>query len=79
MAQQPTAAGALYPNLKSGTPEPVQRRHGHDNGIAQTMYPRPKAQPPNPARESLRRHLQEAARGLDEIGDENRRSNENDN
>ena len=60
MAQQPTAASALYPHLKSGTPEPVQRQHGHDNSIAQTMYPRPPTRPTNPHREALLRHLKEA-------------------
>jgi hypothetical protein len=59
MAQQPRAAGALYPHLKSGTPE---RRPERNQSIGQAMWPTlgPQPQPPiNPARENLLRNLRE--------------------
>jgi hypothetical protein len=36
----PSAAQALYPHLKAGTPEPVQQRR-KPNSLAEAMWPRP--------------------------------------
>jgi hypothetical protein len=48
MTQQPTAAGALYPHLKSGTPQRPQRRAAQS--ISEAMFPNlaraPKPRPP---------------------------------
>lgn len=67
MAQQPTAASALFPNLKSSTPSIVERRH-EPASVADAMYAHlnpPPPKPENPNRESLRRHLQEAVENIE--------------
>jgi hypothetical protein len=46
MPQLPSAAQSLYPHLKSGAREPVERRQG--GSIAEVMYPRPKPPLRNP-------------------------------
>jgi hypothetical protein len=47
MTRLPSAAAALYPNLKTGTPSIVQRR-SEPASVAEAMYPRPKPPPRNP-------------------------------
>lgn len=66
MAQQPTAAGALYPHLKSGTPE--RRPERNTSSIGEAMWPTlgPQPKPPtNPYRELLLRGLKEANANID--------------
>jgi hypothetical protein len=46
-----SAAQSLYPHLKSGTPDPVERRQG--GSIAEALYPRPKPPLRNPYLESM--------------------------
>jgi hypothetical protein len=46
-----SAAAALYPHLKSGTPDVVQ--HGRRDSVADAMYPRPKPPPKNPYLEPM--------------------------
>lgn len=65
MAQQPTAAAAIFPHLKIGTPE---RRPERNQSIAETMWPTlgPQPKPPtNPYRESLLRGLRELNARID--------------
>jgi hypothetical protein len=47
MTRPPSAAAALYPGLKTGTPDPVQRRERNES-VASAMYPRPKPPLKNP-------------------------------
>jgi hypothetical protein len=66
MAQQPTAAGAIFPHLKSSTPSIVERRH-EPASVADAMYAHLKPPPPKPAnayRESLIRNLRETVARL---------------
>jgi hypothetical protein len=58
MAQpKPSAAGALYPHLRSAAREPSTQRQ--PKSLADAMYPRPQAKPPNPYRDLLLRNLRE--------------------
>ena len=60
--QPPTAALSLYPHLKSGVPEPVQR-HDHTGSIADAMYPSLVAKPkPAPNRSHQSADMSLAAR-----------------
>jgi hypothetical protein len=52
MTRPPTAAAALYPHLKSGTPDVVQRR-SEPASVAAAMYPRPRPKPKNPYLEPM--------------------------
>jgi hypothetical protein len=49
MTRPPTAAAALYPGLKTGTPDVVGRRQ--QGTVADAMYPHLKPPPPKPIRE----------------------------
>jgi hypothetical protein len=51
MRRPPTAAEALFPHLKSGTPDVVQQRQR--GTIADAMYPRPKPPLKNPYLEGM--------------------------
>ena len=62
MPQHPTAAEALYPNLKSDERSEQQRP---ESSLAEAMYPRPQVKPSNPQRELLLRHLKEANAAID--------------
>jgi hypothetical protein len=42
--REPTAAQALYPHLRQGTPEPVNQRR-IPNSVADAMYPRTQPEP----------------------------------
>jgi len=58
---EPTAAAALYPHLKTGTPDVVQRPKRNEN-VAQAMWPSlaPRAQrrlSPDELREAWHEHL----------------------
>jgi hypothetical protein len=55
--EPPSAAAALYPHLKAGTPSEVEPRRTPT--LAEAMYPRPKPPTPNPYREILLRNLRE--------------------
>jgi hypothetical protein len=46
MTRPPTAAEALFPHLKSGTPDVVQQRRR--GAVADAMYPHLKPPPPKP-------------------------------
>jgi hypothetical protein len=46
-----SAAASIYPNLPSGTPEPVKRRQ--TGSIAEALYPRPKPPLKNPYLEPM--------------------------
>jgi hypothetical protein len=52
MTRSPTAAGALYPHLKSCTPDVVQRRQ--QGSVADAMYLHLKPPQPKPPPESNR-------------------------
>jgi hypothetical protein len=52
MTRLPSAAAALYPHLKSGTPDVVQRRP-EPASVAAAMYPRPKPPLRNPYLEPM--------------------------
>jgi hypothetical protein len=59
------AAGQIWPNLQSDEPPKQQRAQSSLAGAMwPSLGPQPKP-PPNPARESLRRHLQEAVANID--------------
>jgi hypothetical protein len=65
MTRPPSAAQALFPNLKTGTPDVVQQRH--QGTVADAMYSHlkpPPSTPPNPYRDSLLKHLRELNRQL---------------
>jgi len=49
--REPSAAQALFPNLKSGTPPVVERRS--EPSIADALYPRPKPPLKNPYLEPM--------------------------
>jgi hypothetical protein len=53
-----SAAASIYPHLPSDKPV-APSWTGRTESVASAMYPRPKAQPPNPQRESLLRNLRE--------------------
>jgi hypothetical protein len=57
MPKQPTAAQALFPHLRQGTPPEVEQRR--QPSIAEAMYPRPKDRrlSPDELREAWHDHL----------------------
>jgi hypothetical protein len=64
MTQQPTAAGALYPHLKSGTPDVVERRR-EPNSVADAVYSHLRPTPPRPAwQERYRQSLLDGLRQM---------------
>jgi hypothetical protein len=67
MAREPTAAQALFPHLRQGTPDPVEQQRPASS-LAQSMFsslaPKPKP-PPNYSRESLLRNLRELNAKID--------------
>jgi hypothetical protein len=52
MTRPPSAAASLYPHLKSGTRDVVQRRH-EPASVADALYPRPKPPLKNPYLEPM--------------------------
>jgi hypothetical protein len=61
MREPPSAAQALYPHLPSAERREVKQS---ERTLAEAMYPRPQAKPPNPYRESLLRNLRETIADL---------------
>jgi hypothetical protein len=56
----------LYSHLRSGAREVADwAKREQRTEIADALFPRSKPKPANPARESLRRHLQEAVANID--------------
>jgi len=49
--RSPSAAASIYPHLKSGAREPVERRQ--DGSLAEAMYQRPKPPLKNPYLEPM--------------------------
>jgi hypothetical protein len=60
----PSAAASIYPHLPSDKPV-APSLTGRTESVASAMYPRPKAKPLNPHRESLLRGLKELNAKID--------------
>ena len=52
MTRPPSTAAALYPHLKTGTPDVMQRR-SEPASVAEAMYPLPKPPAKNPCLEPM--------------------------
>ena len=66
-ARPPSAAASIYPHLKSGTPDVVERRQ--QGSIADALFPHlkpPAPKPSNPDRDSLLRNLRELRQRMEQ-------------